>query len=403
MFRHKDREALACPAGGLRWSYGEWAGQVNRLANALLAWGLAKGDRVAAFLRNTPELATTLFAAAKAGAVFTPVNSRLSRAELTYILNDAEPKVLVFEAALTDRVKKALPGLKTVKKLLCVDGEEPGFAESFHAFAAGAPADSPAVRVAEPDWFSITYTSGTTGRPKGVIHRHREMIDHGMCMIQSQNLTCFDRGLSVAPLYHAAELHCFFLPRVWVGAANILQSSFDPALTWSNLAAERITVLFADPPMWSRLVQHRRQEELPDLRLVAYGGSPMPASLARQVKETFRAGMIQYYGMTEMGPAVTVLYPWEHERKAGSVGQPLLNHAVRVVRPRAGYPSDPGDPAAPGEDGEVLIRGAGMMQGYYNRPEKTARAFYGGWYHSGDLGRLDADGYLWISGRLDDV
>lgn len=403
VFRHPHREALVCPARNLRWTYGEWNRQVNRLSNALLAWGLAKGERVSAFLGNTPEFATTLFAAAKAGAVFNPINCHLSPAELTYILNDAESRVLIFDDAVKERVKKALPRLRTVKKLLCVDAEGSNLAASIHDFTRGAPDSSPEIKVAESDWFSIAYTSGTTGRPKGVIHRHREIIDHGMCMIESQKLSCFDRGLSLAPLYHAAELHCFFLPRVSVGAANILHHDIDPVETWSVVDAEKITVLFADPPTWGRLIQYGPEPELRHFRLAAYGGSPMPDPTLKQLRNFLRADLIQYYGMAEMGPAVTVLYPWDQGRKAGSAGLPLLNHEIRVVQSRFGLPSNPDEPVPAGENGEVLIRGAGTMQGYYNRPEKTAQAFYGGWYHSGDLGRFDLDGYLWISGRLDDA
>jgi fatty-acyl-CoA synthase len=257
--------------------------------------------------------------------------------------------------------------------------------------------------VAETDWYSIVYTSGTTGRPKGVIHRHREIIDHSMCMIESQRLRFLDRGLSVAPLYHVAELHCFFLPRVHVGAANILQHHLDEMKVWDYLAAEKITVMFGDPVTLERIYKNHPGVNLPDLRLIPYGASPATMPMIKKMEKATGAELLQLYGMAEMGPVVTVLYPEEHHLKAGSAGKALLNHQIRIVRPGGEVPANPEDLAATGETGEILIRGSGMMQGYYRHPEKTARAFYGGWYHSGDLGRLDEDGYLWITGRVDDA
>lgn len=401
--RYPGREGLVYPAKGVRWTYREWDRQVNRLAGALLSWGVAKGDRVSVFLFNTCELVTALFATAKIGAVFNPINCHLSTSELSYILNDTESRVLIFEGAVRDRVKKALPRLRTVQKLLYVDDDVPDYAESYYQFLKSGRDTSPDILVSETDWYSIVYTSGTTGRPKGVIHQHREILDHSMCMIEAQRLRYPDRGLSVAPLYHVAELHCFFLPRVHVGAVNILQHHLDESEVWSALAAEKITVMFGDPVTLERIFKNPPGIDLPDLRLIPYGASPATLQTIKRIKGVTRAELIQLYGMAEMGPVVTVLYPEEHPLKTGSAGKALLNHEIRVVRPGREVPSDPGNLADTGQVGEILIRGSGMMQGYYRHPEKTARAFYGGWYHSGDLGRLDEDGYLWITGRADDA
>lgn len=403
--RYPGREALVCPQRGLRYTYKEWEQQVNKLSNAMLVSGIAKGDRISTYLGNTAELPTVLLAAAKIGAVFNPVNYQLSSAELAFILNDSESRLLVFESTSKDRVIKALPFIKTVKIYLCIDDDVPEFAVHFHRFLDQAGADRPPVRVAENDWCSIIYTSGTTGKPKGVIHRHRNILDHNMCMIESQKLTYNDRGLSVAPLYHSAELHCFFLPRMHTGATNVLIRHFEQDLFWKTLARERITVMFGDPPIWSRILQNMKVEAFQDTRLLAYGGAAMPVEIYERLSGILGPGIefIQYYGMTEMGPAVTVNYPGKNTAKAGSVGRALLNHEIRVVKPCFSMPADPEDVALPNDCGEVLVRGTGMMQGYYNHPEVTAGAFYGGWYHTGDLGRLDDDGYLWIVDRVDDV
>ena len=403
MRRYPGREALVCPQKGLRYTYKEWERQVNQLANAMLTAGIAKGDRVSTYLCNTAELPTALLAASKIGAVFNPVNYHLSPAELAFILNDSESKLLVFENKVKDRVIRALPLIKTVKLYLYIDEDVPEFAIPFDRFLDYAGDSCPPVQVAENDWCSIIYTSGTTGKPKGVIHHHRNILQHSLCMIESQKLTCADRGLSVAPLYHSAEMHCFFLPRLHIGAANVLLHHFDQAAFGEILTGERITVMFGDPPTWRRILQSMPAEAFKDLRLLAYGGAAMPAEIYERLSNTLGVKSIQYYGMTEMGPAVTVSYPGEHPEKAGSVGRPLPGHEIRVAKLCFNMPADPEDTVPPDGCGEVLVRGPGMMQGYYNHPEVSAWAFYGGWYHTGDLGRLDEDGYLWIVDRVDDV
>lgn len=402
--KYPHRPALTCLQSNRHFTYQQWNEEVNRLANALLHLGIAKGDRISTFLDNSVELVTVLFAASKIGAVFNPVNRHLSPAELAFILNDVEARILVFGAAEKKRVDRARLKIKTVECYLYAGENPPGYAICYHRLTGGMPATKPETMVSENDWYAIMYTSGTTGKPKGVIHRHREILDHSMCMIESQKLTCHDRGLSVAPLYHAAELHCFFIPRVHIGAANILLADFQPRSLPEILNGEKITIMFADPARWRAILQHARGScGFPHLRLLASGGAPVSPGLAAECRECFQTEMIHYYGMTEMGPAVTVLYPHEQATKAGSAGKALLNHELRVVKLNPGWPSDPDDVVEQGARGEIVVRGAGMMQGYYNRPEMTVTSMYGGWYHTGDVGAFDADGYLWISGRVDDA
>lgn len=402
--KYPRRPALIYPEKNQHWTYREWDNNVNRLANAFLKLGTVKGDRVSTFLTNTSELVSVLFAAAKTGAVFNPINCNLSPAELAFILNDAEAKVLVYGKSEKKRVERARSKIKTVKEYLYVDEDPPEFAIPYYQLIRSFSETKPNTYVSENDWYSIIYTSGTTGKPKGVIHRHREIIDHSMCMIESQKLTCYDRGLSVAPLYHAAELHCFFIPRVHIGATNVIIKNFDPRAILQAMKKEKITVMFADPSRWRVIVQHVKGRcNLSHFRLLASGGAPMPPVIARKCRDVFGTDIIHYYGMTEMGPAVSVLYPDEQMKKAGSAGKALLNHEIRVVRIDDIFPPDPEDVVDPGTKGEIIVRGVGMMQGYYNRPELTAEALYGGWYHSGDIGSFDSEGYLWIFDRLDEM
>lgn len=403
--KYPNREALVYPEKNQRWTYSQWDRKVNQLANAFLDFGIKQGDRVSTFLFNSSEMVTTLFALAKIGAVFNPINFRLSGGELAFILNDAGSRILLFEAAVAEQVEVARKELQTVEKFLYVDANPPEYAQCFYEFFGGQPEDRPRVNeVGENDRYIIMYTSGTTGKPKGVIHRHRDMLEHNMAMIADQKLTYRDRGLCAAPLNHSAELHCFFLPRVHIGATNVIIHHFDPPRVLEMLAREKISVLFGAPTMLNMLLQLKVEDyDLSGLRLIGYGGAAMAPAMVKKCHEVFGADLLQYYGMTELGPAVTVLYPEEQLERAGSAGKSLLNHEVRVVRVREDGPSDPEDAVEPGEVGEVIVRGPARMEGYYNRPEATAKALYKDWYHSGDLARIDEDGYIWITDRADDM
>jgi fatty-acyl-CoA synthase len=223
-------------------------------------------------------------------------------------------------------------------------------------------------------------------------------------MHQAMTLSREDVGLSVAPLNHTAELHTSFLPRLQVGATQVLQRRFDAGEAWQLVESERVTHFFAAPTMVGMLLNHPDADarDVSSLRLVEYGGASMAPHLIREWDRKVGAGLVQVYGTTEMGPCMSVLYPHEQLSHAGSAGLPALGHELVVARLRDdGEPTDPLRPCAPGEVGEVLVRGPCMMQGYLNRPDANARALAHGWYHTGDLGSLDADGYLWIRDRID--
>ncbi|CAG2134227.1 Long-chain-fatty-acid--CoA ligase FadD13 [Cupriavidus yeoncheonensis] len=402
------KTALVTGTGAARraWTYAGLEAEVNRHANALLSIGLGKGDVVAAFLYNTPAFVFTLLACARIGAVFNPVNYRLAAQELAYILNDGKARALVFEQEVASVAEKALAqATGTPLRIYADEGDAPSFATHHLAtLAAGQPATAPDVIVHEEDPCILMYTSGTTGRPKGVVHTHRSKLFHNAMMHQAMALAREDVGLSVAPLNHTAELHTSFLPRLQLGATQVLQRRFDAGEAWELVEAERVTHFFAAPTMVGMLLNHPDAErrDLSSLRLVEYGGASMAPHLIREWDRKIGAGLVQVYGTTEMGPCMSVLYPHEQLSHAGSAGLPSLGHDLVVARLRDdGEPADPSQPCAPGEVGEVLVRGPCMMRGYLNRPDANARALAHGWYHTGDLGSLDQDGYLWIRDRID--
>ncbi|MEH7418523.1 fatty acid--CoA ligase [Neobacillus drentensis] len=387
----------------IRYTYQEWSEQVNRLANALLKEGVKKGDRVSTFMFNTEELGTALFACAKIGAVFNPINFRLTPEEVAFILSDATPKVVLFEKAL-EPVIEAIAGRFDQTAFWFIDEGTPDYAASYHKKLAETPIEEIKIEVVETDIYAFIYTSGTTGRPKGVMHTHRNMVDQSVLCIAAEKLEVNDVGLVTAPMFHCAELHCAFIPRVHVGASNVILHQFNPKVILKLVEQEKISKLFAAPTMWNMLLQEDLfQYDLSSLKLGLYGAAPMAPSLVHALHDRLGISLIQAYGMTEMGPAITFLSEVDQLRKAGSAGQAALSHDIRIVRPREDGPSDPDDIVPAGETGEIIVQGPCMMLGYFNREDATEKAMYKGWYHSGDIGRMDEEGYLYVNDRVDDM
>jgi len=406
VIKYPNKEALYDVHKHVRWTYAEWDAQVNRLANAFLAAGVRKGDRVSAFLYNGHEFATTYFACAKIGAVFNPINFRLKASELGFIVQDAAPKIVVFERALESEVAPVASKSAGVA-FWCVDGDVPPYSESYADRVAGARADRPEADVSERDYYALMYTSGTTGRPKGVLHRHRELIEQSMAVIGTMHYVEEDKGLVASPLFHCGELHSGFFARVHVGAGNVLMRQFNAKQVVELIASERITMAGCVPTAWRMLLREERSgADLSSLRIGMYGGEAMAPSLVTACIEAFGIDLVQAYGMTEMGPGIAYLFlPKEAPPidKTGSAGKAALNHEIRIARYAEDRPSDPDDTVPTGEVGEIVVRGNCVMAGYLHRPEATAAVLERGWYRTGDLGYLDADGYLWVVDRKNNM
>ncbi len=398
-----NKEALVDLKRGQRWTYGEWRDDVHRCANALTAAGVGKGDRVSTFLFNTSELATTLFACAKIGAIFNPINFRLKSEEVAYILNDATPKVVMFEEVLKEQVASIQSQFPDTQ-FWYINEETPSYAKNYHEEVGKAQTTSPSVEVSESDTYAIMYTSGTTGRPKGVIHRHRDMAEQSLICTAVLHYTKNDVGLVIAPMFHCAELHCCVIPRVQAGASSIIMHQFNPAAAVDTVEQEKVTVMFAVPTMWSMMAElEGAASKVKSLQRGLYGAAPMAPVLVKRVKDILGIDLIQAYGQTEMGPAITFLAEDEQLTKVGSAGKPAYNHEIRIVQPNEDGPSEPDNVLKPGQVGEIIVKGPCMMAGYFNREEATEKAMYKGWYHSSDLGYMDEDGYLYVADRVDDM
>ena len=403
--KYPEKPGLVYPRKDQRWTYAGFDERANRLANALADLGVGKGDRVATLLHNGSEIVLTVFACAKLGAVFTPLNFRLPAGEVAFIANDAEASALVFEAATREAIDGARENLETVEEFLFVDDDAPDYARDFYEAMESAPATRPDTVVEEDDVYAFMYTSGTTGRPKGVVHEHRDMVEHTLICVGEGGIRKDDVGLSALPLYHCAELQAALYPRIQVGATNVVVHDFDPPAVLRAIDEHGVTVMFGAPTAWNALAQFADEVEADtsSLRLGLYGASPMPKDVLDACMDAFCEDYLQAYGMTEIGPCGTFQHPDEQLTKQGSAGLPALNHDLRIVEPDA----DPGATVDRGEIGEILFSGPCTMREYWNRPEATAASLreHEGreWYYSGDLGYLDDDGYLFVVDRKDDM
>ncbi|MFI6334038.1 long-chain fatty acid--CoA ligase [Streptomyces sp. NPDC050535] len=385
----KTPERTALIHGATEVTYARLYERTTRLAQALRALGLRRGDRIGYLGPNHPSYLETLFAAGTLGAVFVPLNPRLAGPEIAYQLGDSGAKALVYAPALAGLVA-GLPGDADVRTYVEIG---PRYEELIDR-AAAEPVDQP---VTADDTCVIMYTSGTTGRPKGAMLTHGNLIWNAVNVLVDTDLVADERALVSAPLFHTAGLNMLALPVLLKGGTCVLAESFDPAATFDLIERHRITFMFGVPTMFDQVARHPRwaDADLSSLRILTCGGSPVPTPLIAAYQErglTF----LQGYGMTEAAPGTLFLDAEHAASKAGSAGVPHFFSDVRVVRPDF-------TPAGIGETGEVVVRGPHVMPGYWGLPDETAAVFADGWFRSGDAARIDEDGYVFIVDRIKDM
>ncbi|EKV31871.1 Long-chain-fatty-acid--CoA ligase [Caenispirillum salinarum AK4] len=402
--RYPDHIALVYE--GRRWTYAEWHARVSRFAQALANLGVRQGDRVAFYVSTSEASVTTYFATQMLSAIAVPMNFRLAPAEVDYILRDSGARVLVYGRALTDNALAVASGLNSCHDWIsCADdpAEVPEGHHHFEALAEQTQADG-APRVPPPaDALSaLVYTSGTTGRPKGVMHSHANDVAIAMNCIMEYRLSHRDTALHIAPLYHVGGMQAYFIPHMMVGGTNVVMGRYDTLKTLETIQAEGITTLFAVPTQIQDILFHPRFRDfnVSSLRMITTGGAAIAASTMERVITELCPEIYNGYGMTEASLTL-LLHPQDALARLGSCGRPTLISSCRIIRNEPGAGPDAIVP--PGETGQLIVRGPQAMSGYWNKPAETAKKVRDGWIFTGDLFVKDDDGFHYFKGRADDM
>jgi fatty-acyl-CoA synthase len=402
--RLPDKPAIRC--GEVHWTYREFNAIVNRLAQGL-AQGRAgcrvqPGDRVAVLSRNSHAFAALRFALARLGAVIVPINFMLNADEVAYILRHAQATLLAVGPDLVDLARQAAARDTSVQQIVWLEGEDPAVPPADLQTFSGLLGDEDHEPASELDarmLAQIVYTSGTESLPKGAMLTHEAVCwEYVSCVIEGE-IAESDVMLHALPLYHCAQLDVFLGPAIYMGAENIITGKPVPDHLLRLLAAHRINSFFAPPSIWIALMRSAAFEttDLSALRKGYYGASIMPVEVLKEMSRRLpQVRLWNFYGQTEIAPLATVLRPHEQLTRLGSAGRPVLNVETRVV-------DEAMNDVRPGEIGEIVHRSPQLLSGYYNDPERTAAAFEGGWFHSGDLATIDAEGYISVVDRKKDM
>ena len=393
--------ALVDVASGARLTYAQLDARAVTCAGVLRrSLGLAKGERFGILAANRLEYLDFVFGAGKSGAVLVPLGTRLTAHELRHIVVDSGMRVLAYDATCADTIQALRPHV-SVDRYVALDGPAHDHDGSYAALCASeAASGQPFIRerCGSEDLYALLYTSGTTGRPKGVMIPHRMVAWNGFNTVACWQLREDEVTPIFTPLYHAGALGAFLLPIVTIGATVVLHAGFDPAEVWRTIVAERCTVVLGVPTIWKILMEAPEfaTADLSSVRAFMCGGAPLPEYIA-QAYQTRGVVFKQGYGLTEVGVNCFAMTADDSRRKRGSIGKPLMMTDAMLV-------DGPGEPVAGGEVGELLLRGPHVCLGYWNQPEATAAALDAeGWFHTGDLARMDEDGFFYVAGRRKDM
>lgn len=402
--RLPHKTAIRC--GATTWTYREFDALVSRLANGL-AQGLAgapvaAGDKVAVLSRNSHAFAALRFALARLGAVIVPINFMLNADEVAYILKHSQARLLAVGPDLVALGQAAAAKGTAVAHTVWLEGEDPAEAPAgmvrFDQLLS-SNATAPVVELDSRMLAQIIYTSGTESLPKGAMLTHEAVCwEYVSCVIEGE-IAESDVMLHALPLYHCAQLDVFLGPAIYMGATNIITGKPVPDNILSLLAANGVNSFFAPPSIWIAMMRSPAFDttDLSALRKGYYGASIMPVEVLKEMARRLpQVRLWNFYGQTEIAPLATVLRPHEQLTKLGSAGRPVLNVETRVV-------DDAMNDVKPGEIGEIVHRSPQLLSGYFNDPERTAAAFEGGWFHSGDLAVVDEDGYISVVDRKKDM
>jgi len=399
--RHPDREAFRFR--GRSHTFADVDESANRFANGIRDLGVEGGDRVAVLAKNSFKFLVTWLGTAKSGAVHVPLHGELKPHEYDFFIEKANPQLLAVDEELLERVGGRIadwdvpyvpfsPELDESTDPDVVPGVEP--AAGFEDLLSGADPEAPGVPVDREDIVQMLFTSGTTSRPKGVMHSHSNFISQYFTCVSEIPIRRDDRTLAVMPMFHVAQLHNVTMPGLYVGASGVILREFDPGTILETMEAEDVTLLLLFASLYRQMAERDDFEEydLSSFRRAVYALQMSDEGLL----DRFDVPFVKLFGMTETASVTAVLHPADQPEKLGSIGYPAGNVEVALM-------DEGGTLLEAGEVGEIVYRGGQVMDGYFREPEKTREAFEHGWFHSGDLGRFDKDGFLWFVDRKKDV
>ena len=396
--RYPDK--LAIQQNALSWNYREFHELCLRVAGGLAGLGIQPGDRVAVLSRNSATFAATRYALTAMSVILVPVNFMLNIDEAAYILDHSGSRILFAGNSEFDKGMALLDRCRALEQLAWLDTGPgaPAGIPTFDNLAAAQPySGAPPVDASAPA--QIIYTSGTESAPKGAVLSHAAVLWQYSSCIADAEIAHEDVLLHSMPLYHCAQLDCFLGPSIQVGGTNIITDDTSPDNLLRLLESQKISSYFAPPTVWISLLNSPLfgGADLSALRKGYYGASIMPVEIMKRLQGSLsRIRLWNLYGQTEIAPTATILKPEDQLRKPGSAGKPVLHVETRVV-------DDAMNDVPVGEVGEVVHRSPQLLTCYYNDPERTADAFRGGWFHSGDLATIDTDGYITIVDRKKDM
>ena len=393
------------------WTFAQTIDRVNRLANSLVKLGIGKGDRIGMLQVNCNQFIETYFAAAKLGAIFVPLNFKAKADELTYMIANAEAKILFVGSRYLDMVDSMIPGLPTVKACIVVDGIADG-KQSYEDLISSSSPDEIITEIEDEDITILMYTAGTTGRPKGVPLTHSGFSSYILDNVEPANPEIDERNLLTVPLYHIAGIQAM-MAAVYGGRTLVLMRQFEVKQWMELVQKEQASRAMLVPTMLKWVVDDPdfNTYDLTSLKVITYGAAPMPFEVIKKaIKELPWVRFINAFGQTETASTITALGPEDHvlegseeeqdkklKRLTSSIGKPLPDVEVKIV--------DSNNTALlPGEVGEIIAKGPRIMTGYWKDDEKTSQVLTDdGWLRTGDKGWIDEDGYIYLAGRGDDM
>lgn len=382
-----------------RITYAQLNQEVSRLAAGLKETGIRAGDKVLLALNNSPEFIISYYAILRLGAIVIPINPQFTVNEIRVIVKDAPPSAVIAEKELMEALTQLVGEMDSCKKVILTTTEaiQHPFAPFAGVLAAGRDPVPDSVS-SRDDVAVILYTAGTTGRPKGAMLTHYNLYSNAHTLSRLCNMTPRDRALLVAPAYHAGAQTCVMNNAIVSGSTLIVHPKWSgPEAVLRTIQEEKVTFMFGSPTMYSLIVNYPKTEQFDtsSWRIAYTGAAPLPREVFHLFEKKFGFQITEGYGLSEASPVVTSNPP-DGPKKVGSVGKPIPGVEVKIF--------DYEDKEVPrGQIGEVVVRGPNVMKGYYNRDEETKWVMRNGWLHTGDLGYIDQDGFLFIVDRKKDV